>query len=657
MKRNISRTIVSVLLVICLLGTLTLGGCSGFLGARVEHNGSDPYQTPELCGVWGAKGINEKLTAYFEDIISLIKQANTNEENELLAKMRYSLENGEEGLLLHSWLEGTEGQCVALEDVTVISGECFLPDDIPECISDAATLESAMTAEKNGVDVDIYSMNKNPTVKDMVGALVKWYEKSTGENIDFSKVERTDILDENCLKMLAIAPDYKYTDKLTDDSTATTVMMVDTLALLMKERNFKDYGIGSDSVTLRDLVSYADLYLGMYAPVSELKTTEDDGSLDNTVDETAQQTQGEDDDADMAKTPESWFATVEQVSVRTSINNETYEKDTAITRLEMAENMINILKAGYFTGNLTDTRTFSDCTNPSAGYAVAYDLMSCFPANSTHFTPDYKIRCYELPESVSKLTNMCYNGWNASGSLHFCDWLTYSGLYSARVSSNDFYSYSGLELVESDDKELVNNAGSSDWYAERYGTGEYTDNNTITAGAAMVLNWNGAGSNVSVEDLRTKYLEKSTGEWTDGTVAKVFADYGVSYDLTENMSTDALLNAMHEGNVMLDALRAGNIILARYSDTASAMPQCMVIYGFERVGSSVRFFANDPAASSKPLANGVSAGRGMVIESNYAAWIISKANGNWFIGYAAGNEKPVDTTPVDTTPASPSDAQ
>lgn len=642
MKRNISRAVVSVLLVLCLLGTLTLGGCSGFLGARVEHNGSDPYQTPELCGVWGAKGINEKLSAYFEEIIALIKQANTNEENELLAKMRYSLEKGEEGLLLHSWLEGAEGQCVALEDINVISGECLLPDSIPECISDASTLKSAMTAEKSGVDVNIYAMNKNPTVQDMVDALIKWYEKSTGEVIDFSKVERTDITDECCLKMLAVAPDYKYADKMTGDTTATTVMLVDTLAQLMRERNFKCYGIGSDSVTLRDLVSYADLYLKMYAPVSELKTAEDDGSLDNTIDETADQnkTQAEDDDADMAKTPESWFATVEQVDVRTSINNDTYEKDTAITRLELAENMINILKAGYFMNHLTDTRTFSDCTNSSAGYAVAYGLMDCFPVNSTRFTPSYKVRCYELPALTANLTDMCYNGWNASGSLHFCDWLTYSGLYSALVSVNDFYSYSGFEAVEDKDKELVNNAGTTDWYAERYGTGEYTDNNTITAGTAMLLNWNGAGNNTSVEDLRTKYLEKSTGEWTDGTVVKVLSDFGVNYYLTENKSTDDLLNAMHEGTVMLDDLRAGNIILARYSDTASALPQCMVIYGFERVGTSVRFFAHDPAASSKPLADGTSAGNSMIVESDYAAWAISKANGNWLIAYAPGSGTP-----------------
>lgn len=635
MKKSSCHAVVAVLLIVVLLGTVVLSGCTGFLGARVERNGSDPYQTPEVMGMWGASGINKSLDGYFGQVIDLIKQANSNENNELIATMRYSLEDTDEGIVLRSWFEGTEKQAVLLCDIPLSSGKATVPEDIPGYLSDTDVMRSAMGAAKAGIDVDIYAMNDTVSVSYMVSMLIQWYEHTTGTAIDHSKVVRPDIDSEDSLKLLALIPEYKYADLLTDDSAnATTVMFVDTLAALMSELNLVRYGKGSDSVTLFDFVNYTELFLGMYAPVNEISTVDPETDEAETSVSTPI----------LDRQPEDWYAVVEQTNVRNCVDNDLYEKGDAVTRLELANNMMLILNPAFRTTPFTSKRSFRDTTSANAGYAVEYGLMDCFPLNSSDFSPAYKPRYNELPVLAANLTDLCFNSWNSTGDGRYCDWLTLSDVCSGIISAESFYGALNAEVIS--DTELVVNDGGSDWFLQSFDTDPaYADNNTVVTAVAMIANWN--GDNTSADDLRIKYLENAPGEWNLDVAAKALTASGLICLQTEKKSADELFDELRTGGSIVDELRAGKVILAPYNDTGTSTVHCMVIYGFERFGSSVRFIVNDPTISSNLIADGTLPGNAKHIEAAYAGWTIGKATGTWLVAAKGGNAQDALDVPDD----------
>ncbi len=609
---------VAVLLAVIMCATLVLSGCTGFFGARVDMEGTDPYQTPNVRGVWNAGNINDIIAPYFDEVIASLKQANSNESNELVGKMRYSVETIDGQNVLCSWIEGTSGQRIMLPKIILDAELCQVANHVPDCISDYEILKHVMNVASYGVNVDIYNMDSTMTASQMAYVLVSWFENKTGTSVDGSSV--TVVSDDASKKLLSLIPDYPYADKLITDSDVTTSIFVDTLALLMSELNYEIYGVGSGNVKLMDFVRYAELFLNMYTPSGINYNYVD------SADETESDAAGGEDASAEVKLESDWTKLVSEIVLFNTIDSVMVQSEEAVSRLDLAKNMHLVLKAGYAPDVKGQTQ-LSDCSDESAKIMIDGSVMSYFPKNSTLFTPDYKLRSNELPMLVANFTKYCFNSWNALGDYHYYDNLTMTVVCNAFASLESFYVSQSYYPPDST-AEIINNSAASDWFISSLNTGDYSENNVSVAAAAMALNWRGI-TGASVASLRDAFLSEAEGEWDDELIISALSGYGVTAAAYEDITTD----------VVLDELRAGNIVLARYSDTGSNEVQYMVIYGFEKIGNSVKFYINNPNAkhSLSIYANGSIPGKYDITESELALWLINEAGGDYVVVYAEGN--------------------
>ncbi len=620
MRSKCGTAALAFLMAVILCATFVLSGCTGFFGARVDTEGTDPYQTPNVRGVWNAGSINKKITPYFDDVIASLKLANSNESNELVGKMRYSVDTVEGKNVLRSWIEGTQGQKIMLPDIVLDAGSCAVADHVPDAVADYDILKHAMTVASYGVNVDIYNMDATVTASQMANALVCWYESKTGNTVDTSSVTAS-VSDEYSKKLLALIPDYKYADKLIYDSNVTTTIFVDTLAVLMSEVNYEVYGVGSGNVTLMDFVRYAELFLRMYTPAGINYNYSADSESEDSSDN---------NDADVSdeevKLETDWLNRVSDINFFNSIDSVLAQSEEPVTRLDLADNMLLMFKAGYDT-DVEAQIAIADTSAESAKIMIDYAVMPNFPENSNLFSPDYKVKGHELPSLVSSFTEHCFVSWNNEGTYHYYDNLTMNIICRAFADLESFYTAQSYYPSE-EAPEKVNNGAASDWFLTSLDTGDYAEKNVTVAASAMALHWSGNSSH-SVTSLRNAYLSESDDEWDNDFIVSVLEDNNVSAAIYEDISTDAVL----------DELRAGNIILARYSDTGTKAVQCMIIYGFEKNVNSVKFTVNDPCVkhSQPTYANGSVPGKAEVIESELALWLIGKADTDYIVIYATGN--------------------
>ncbi len=619
MLRNKGKiSVLSIFLAVIMCGMFTLGGCSGFFGARVDVEGTDPYQTPNIRGVWNANSINAKIQPYFDRVVESLKQANSNEANELVGKMRYSVESVDGQPVLRSWIEGTVGQRISLPDIVLASESCEVADSIPDCLSDYETLKYAMTVANYGVKIDVYSMDSTVTFSQMADILISWYESKVGSVVDYSGVTAS-VSDVSSLKLLALIPDYEYSTELFTNSDATTTAFVDTLASLMSRLDFELYGVGSGNIKLMDFVRYAELYLGMYTPEGiDYNYSGDDDNAGDTNDN--------------VKLASDWAERVSEINLYNSIDSVMAQSEEAVTRLDLADNMLRVLKAGYDT-DVQSQASLSDCSDESAKIMVEHGIMGNFPENSSLFSPDYKLRANELPSLVANFTEYCFDSWNDEGSYHYFDNLTMNIICVSFASLESFYVNQNYYPPE-EAAEYVDNGIDSDWFMTSRDSGEYSEKNVTVAASAMALHWTGHNE-YSVESLRNTYLSDTDSEWSYDFTVSVLTEYGENAAVFEDAAVGTVLSE----------LRAGNIIIARYNDKSRNSDDvcCMVIYGFKQNGNSVRFIVNNPNVgySQSTYASGKIPGKAEEIECELALWLINRAGGYYAVVYADGNSPTV----------------
>ncbi len=617
MRSKRSTAAVAVLLAVVMSMTFLFSGCTGFFGARVDTKGNDPYQTPNIRGVWNAGSINKKIESYFDDVIASLKNANSNEANELVGKMRYSVENVDGQNVLRSWIEGTQGQTLMLPDIVLNAKECAVADSVPECVADYETLKSAMELAAYGVNVDLYNMDSALTAAQMAEVLIAWYENKTGKIVDFSAVDSA-VPEQASKKVLALVPEYEYTEELIYNSDATTTMLVDTLAPLMSELNYQVYGVYSGNAKLIDFVKYAELFLRMYSPEG----------INYNLDTASGTDTGE------VKLSTDWDKTVSDTNIYNAVDSVMIQSEESLTRLSLAKNMLLVLKAGY-NAEVKAKGKISDSKDESAAIMTENGIMPYFPAASSLFTPDYEVRSNELAKLTANFTKYCYNTWNSKGGYHYYDYLTMREMCSAVAALESFYDNYSYYILE-EIPENINNGSANEWYASSRNTGEYSEKNVSVAGVAMALRWSGKTEN-TVESLRNEYLSEVTIEWGKVRENDVLKAKGVDTQRVDKFTVESVL----------DELRNGNIVMARYNSTGAGGVQCMIIYGFERNGNSIRFIYNDPDPKTDKTVyeNGSVPGKGEKIESELAVWLIGKAGGDYTVVYKAGN----GPTPVSET--------
>lgn len=258
---------------------------------------------------------------------------------------------------------------------------------------------------------------------------------------------------------------------------------------------------------------------------------------------------------------------------------------------------------------------------------VDYGIMPNFPKDSNLFNPDYEVRADEIPELIANLTKHCYTAWNNMGSYHYYDYLTMNNICKAFAELESFYSNYNYYTAEEAPEIVVNNE-SNNWFMSVSESGEYAEKNTVVAAAAMALRWSGK-MEYTTESLRNAYLSETDAEWDDERVVSALEDNGITAAVCEDITTDAILSE----------LRAGNIVTARYDSTGTDEVQIMIIYGFEKIGNSVRYYVNDPNVkhSEPAYADGSIPGKGEKIESELALWLINEEGGDYIVVYAAGN--------------------
>lgn len=598
MKRSLRASLLA--LVLC--ASMLLSSCS-LLEPRIAENGDDPYKTPEICGLWGAREINELLDEHFSSVAGLLEQGNSLGQ---VASLQYELEETADGFLLHSWLEGAIGQKVRLSDVSLGTSRCEIPEPaLPEVIGDPIKLSKIMNLSSRGFEVDLWSLDKELRINQVIPFLVSYYESMVGHTIDHSSVSRSDLTDINALKYLALAP-----DSLPDLATKCTAYdILIYLEPLMTDINFHAYGLGSQGFTLAQYIRVCELFLNMFEPdvssatsdYTDMYTTGSD-FIPSAVTESS---------SDLWDIREDWLSLVSKTDLSAVVNGQVLMETEPITRLKLAQAAVAMITPFHEPKKADRYSGFKDTTSKSASYAVGLGLMDCLPRSTDYFEPEYTPSFSELPKLASRFATNSYTLHMSKHRLLLESYISAMDLADICFKLDSYYA--GMVKFVGERREAVNDR-DYDWYRSQHDTGEYSSVNCMPTISAMAIIWRDEHSPVTPEALRNLFLPKYKSGWWLEQVKDSLTAYEVGFAHKSVKLED-----------MLADLDAGNILLLQFSEAApDKSGHCMVIYGYEKVGDSVNFIVHDPDVYNGTRSDGNPAGKGLHINSAYLLWTVER---------------------------------
>lgn len=549
----------------------------------LHKTGESAYMIPQVQGIENAAGHNEQLKIYFNRINEALRTA---EVAEIGAELNFAISPKKNSYILSSWIEGPEGQKLLLEDLVLNTDSIDLPEVLYlDIISDKNFINRSLFLASKGYELRLFELTQPLTAEKTYALFSIYYEDITGREIDYSHVNRADIFDIFQLKALGIMPEI-----LEGHYPHDTLYIQDylhALSRLIPELLFDSYGLGSSGFNASDLKNSFSLYHSIAS--LPLKDNENMAKWEN-------------------------FGRDFSALLENGINNE--EQQKALSREDLASFFVFIYEE-YFHNEDGDYfyPDFIDGESENGSFAVGQNLMEGFPQYGM-FYHDYVSRFYELPSLTGTFMNTCLNDnfmlWELKDKAYMDEKSAIKSLdlldaYFASLSSSP--QNSNMKTSKINDRDY-------NWHISQYDTGEYADVNCMPTMTAMAIKWVNQYSLVSVEELRERFLPDFPDGWWMAQIVDSLSSYGINFDY-HKITAEAVV----------DAIDRGGIVLAMFSEAKPGeQGHCEIIYGYEKVGNSLRFIVQDPGFGNDIRPDGNPRGKGRWLDSGYVIWTVERMN-------------------------------
>ncbi len=527
---------------------------------------------PVIEGSLSAEEVSAQLETYFNPIIESINTANQADE---MFSLEHELVTVDTSNYLHSAIVCSAGGEILLPRIYIpYAGETWLPQwSVPSQTKTAQDIAAWMELTANGVEIDISRYDEVLSMPGLLEIYIDYYRSLSKMDVDISRFADSvdyDILLKEAMVLGLCDGNYEYDQQTVYDSS-----LLEITCELLSAVYSDACGSGSSGFTRSDLLEDIGTFLDMEVLRDE-KFSKDSALLARLVD----------DELDKA-----------------------YQSGVSdLTRVEIASVIVKLGELMYGRIEPYDSYSgmISDTEDPNAIKALYKGYLSTM-LNCGQFCGGYAPGRSELPELVynfifQSAVDTDVDMWQGE--------IKYSDVLRALSAVDICVRREGLaesEYVE------VNNSRSYDWYYTQHGTGWYSSVNCMPTITMMATKWYDEDTEVTIKEMRERYLPEYSGGWYTWQVAEC---------LTQNGVPNEMIEVEEE---MLPYLDEGKIILSQMSEAADdESGHCFVIYGYRRLGDTIKFLVHDPDVYDGIDSYGQRPGRAMVLDSRYCKWIIDR---------------------------------
>lgn len=573
---------VCALLLCVLLSVGVFSGCDisqvCISSPTLTLYGEYPYQLPLLKGFSGAHELSEQLAEHYEEICSLLRTANSDNN---IAAINYTLTKKEDLYVLGAYIVGRESGSMLLEEIEFdLKGKTDIPPvTMGEYISSGDFLTGYFLLESLGMEPDMARCEEYTDAIELLEIIVRYSEAMT-KPIDITKISQTVSGSDVYLKAYEAGfTTYEDESDLLYDLSSYDIAEI--FSSFYKYASSHICATSSNEATVQELVSLCDVFLAYYDVII---------------------------DSDVSF---RWKNTRERIIENCIVDGEA----VPATRSSTAQTFVEAFEAefGEITNDRYDWITYTDTELEDALKASSEAMMNSFPSSDI-FSPQYIIHDGELAETAARFASACYE--------RFCSEIYEEYSYiETGVTYADLICYIGeLDIyiknhtMPDAQSVTVCNDRDYDWYLTQYDYSYYADVNCMPTISAMAIRWYTGDMTVTQHTLREKFLPEYRQGWWMWQVEECLADYGVKYE-SKDLSLDSILSD----------LDAGCIILSQMSEAdLSRSGHCFIIYGYRRLGNSIVFLVHDPGVSYERNKYDEPIGKGMELDSSYAYWTIDR---------------------------------
>jgi hypothetical protein len=574
------------LLLACLLLLVPIAaGCKPRLSLKYSIN-EGVIGAPVLRGTQYAKEHNQRLFSLYAPLL-LAVQTLRNEGFDVA--LRYRIEFGEQTAVLHTTLAGNKtqaekpsvtlcnGAAVALPDLCFDDrGNLFGAEQWDEHrLADTEFLKDLLLLSALGVGVSFSGGEDVATERGFAARAAELIEGLSGQVIDTGGVlpAVTDAVSAKAYRLGL----YKYYDtmpNLFDAPLWPTMLPVlaEGYANSLYETKHTDLG---RPASVRDLMDYLDI---MFSPTGLLKGG-----------------------AGVRDILPSWRGRLTEPLTRQS----------AASLLKQCFDALGVKpeRDAYMNHAVSDTKS------ADVRFLLGYDLMSSYPGFET-FSPNLDVRLYQLSGIAGHFASRVFDF--ALGETADEPKLTLRQV-SRLLASLAAYCLDSGGANEAAVRTI--NDRPYAFYARQFNTGKYSDVNCMPTLSYMCLKWQNGGFDKTPQQIRAATDPKGTGGWTLWMAKQALDDNGGRYESwqlahdAQEQNIQKMVSELDRGRVLFCMIHEGDL---------SHDGHCMLIYGYEKRGESLWFFAHDPGLGSATDAFGKPLGEGRKLEAHYAQWITGR---------------------------------
>jgi|GEM_PF-2035610 len=529
---------------------------------------------PVIEGSLSAEEVTLQLESFYTPIATTVQIANSADGAEKMFELEHELVAVENSYYLHSHISCAAGGQIDLPRIYIpYAGETAIPQwSFPsELGSDAHYTAAWMELTANGVDVSTADSGREMAMTELLEIYIDYYREMSGMQIDISRFAQSveyDTLLREAMVLGLCDDEYTYGEAVNHTYLLNT--SCDLLAAMYNDV----CGNGSAGFTEIELLECIRTFL----TADILWGTE--------WDEDARQLIRLIDDR-IDKKSQSGLAELSRLEI-------------ASVLVEIGELMYGSTDADYENWFAADTDDHNVAKAWYRGYMNDFFLGG-------YFAPAYAPGHNSLPELVDSFIfqsacNTDIDLWDKT--------LTYRDVICGLSAVDICVRRAGLSESE---YVVVNNSRDYDWYYTQHGTGWYSGVNCMPTITMMATKWYDEDTDVTIREMRERYLPEYTGGWYTWQVAECLTENGVPNQVVD-VSED-----------MIPYLDQGKIILSQMSEAADdESGHCFVIYGYIKRGDTVKFLVHDPDVYDGIDSYGRRPGDSMILDSRYCKWIIDR---------------------------------
>lgn len=581
-KRWLLAVLLGVLAACMLLGACSGDSCVSSCGLlrsiwEPELNAvEDGLSVPSITGTLSADKVNVQLEEYYTSIISVIETAN---EASDMFSLVHELVSVDHSYYLHSGIVCSVGGRIDLPRVYIpYAGETEIPRWVaPEELSSAEETAAWMELKANGVDFGLDGLGETASVRETLSTFVGYYRSLSKWEIDTSRFAESVDYDQLCREamVLSLIPgeyEYEYTEAI--DPLWLMRMSSELLTAMINDA----CGTGSAGFSGEDLLEAVRVFAGM-------------GIVDS----------------------ENWSTDAELIGmlIDKQIGEMTEEdRNTEYTRRDISRILVELFEMMYGVIDIDSDGWFPDGADDDACKKASHAGIMENLNDQRIFEPDFAPGQCMMPEMVYNFLYFCVLERNEDV---FTEEVTRGDVMQALSAVDTCVRMIGLSKEEPRE---VNNSRDYDWYYTQHGTGWFSSVNCMPTIAMMATKWYDEDTDVTIEEMRMRYYPEYSDGWYTWQVAECLTENGVPNRVEETTKDSA---------VRMKELDSGRIMLTQMSEAPmDESGHCFVIYGYWRLGDTVKYYIHDSDVYDGIDEFGQRPGKAMVLDSRYCEWIIDR---------------------------------